>query len=205
MGDGAQGPGKKKNHMHTAKLLVAAGAVALSAQAGHAAVTAEGLISGLQADGYGWVEVKRGPTQFEVEAVRGKEKVEMVIDAATGAVLHRETERADREDRARSGSQVRDRNHDFVDSRGRELDDDDDRRRGDRHDRHDDNDDDDDRRDWSRDRDNDRDHARDRDEDRDHARDRDRDDDDRDHDHDNDDDDDDDDDDRDRGRDRDRD
>ena len=157
--------------MNTVKLLIAAGALALSSQAGHATVTAEGLIAGLQAEGYGWVEVKRGPTQFEVEAVRGREKVEMVIDAATGNVLHRETERADRDDRARSGTEIRERSRDFVDAKGRELDDDDDRHDHDRYDR----DDDDDRR--GRDRDNDRDHDDD-DDDRD-DRDDDDDDDDR--------------------------
>lgn len=169
--------------MNTVKLLIAAGALSLSAQAGHATVTAEGLISGLQAEGYGWVEVKRGPTQFEVEAVRGREKVEMVIDAASGAVLHRETERADREDRARSGTQIRDRDRDFVDARGRELDDDDDRyddgRYDDgRYDRDDDDDDDDDRRDRDRDGARDRDRGGDRDRDRDNDRDDDDDDDD---------------------------
>lgn len=141
--------------MTTVKLLIAAGALALSTQAGQAVVTAEGLIAGMQAEGYDWIEVTRGPSQFEIEAVRGNEKVEMVIDAASGATLRRETERADREDMARSGTEIRDRNRDFVDSQGRELDDDD----------HYDRDDDDDDRDRNDDRDDDDDGDDDRDDD----------------------------------------
>ncbi len=96
-------------------LLMLAASLALSAQTAAAAVTAEQVISDLKAEGYGWIEVKRGPTQMKVEAVRGTEKLEFVIDRATGTVLDRETEIADAEDTARSGVSVRDRSRDFAD------------------------------------------------------------------------------------------
>ena len=44
------------------------------------------------ADGFTRVEVKVGPTQTKIEAIKGDTKVEVVIDRATGAVLKRETE-----------------------------------------------------------------------------------------------------------------
>lgn len=116
------------------------------------AVTAEDLIAEYRAAGYDWIEVKRGPTQIKLEAVRGTEEVEIVVDAATGAVLKRETERADRDDMGRSGVRIRDTARDF--STGRGWDDDDDDDDDDRRGR--DDDDDDDRRGRGRDDDDDR-------------------------------------------------
>lgn len=110
--------------MHRFPLLILAASLALSAQTAAAAVTAEQVISDLKAEGYGWIEVKRGPTQMKVEAVRGTEKLEFVIDRATGTVLDRETEIADAEDTARSGVSVRDRSRDFADDDSDDRDDD---------------------------------------------------------------------------------
>lgn len=136
------------------RFLITAAAVLLSGQVAQAAVTAGTLISDLQAQGYTWIEVKRGPAQIKVEAVRGTEKVEFVVDAATGTVLEREVERADRDEIGRTGVQVADRRGDFVSADGRDLDDDDDHY------------DDDDRYDDRDDRDDD--HGHDRDDDRDY-------------------------------------
>ncbi|WP_333816403.1 PepSY domain-containing protein [Tabrizicola sp.] len=141
-----------------------------------AAVDTDALVADLQRQGYSWIEVKRGPTQIEVEAVRGTNKIETVYDIATGAVLDHETDRASRREQSRTGVKVRDSLRDFEDRDDDDHWDDDDRRDDDRDDRHDR---DDDRDDHDHDRD---DHDHDRD-DHDHdrgdrgGRDRDRDDD----------------------------
>lgn len=103
--------------MKTKLKLMVAGLV-LSAGMAMAAVNTDQVIADLQAEGYTWIEVKRGPTQIKIEAVKGTTKVETVIDAATGAVLKTETETASLRDQERTGVQVRDRNEDFVDVSG---------------------------------------------------------------------------------------
>ncbi|MFN3721625.1 MAG: hypothetical protein ACK4VZ_01160 [Paracoccaceae bacterium] len=78
------------------------------------AVTPDEIVGNLQAAGYSRVEVRVGPTQIKVEAIRGTEKLEVVYDAATGAVLKTETGvvRGDRSTSA--GVKVRTDNRDFV-------------------------------------------------------------------------------------------
>ena len=121
-----------------------------------AAVDTDALVADLQRQGYSWIEVKRGPTQIEVEAVRGTNKIETVYDIATGAVLDHETDRASRREQSRTGVKVRDSLRDFEDRDDDDHWDDDDRRDDDRDDRHDR---DDDRDDHDHDRD-DHDHDR---------------------------------------------
>ena len=99
--------------MKTKLKLMIAGMV-LSAGMAMAAVTTEQVISDLQAEGYTWIEVKRGPTQIKVEAVKGTTKIETIIDTATGAVLKTESETASAAEQSRVGVQVRDRNRDFL-------------------------------------------------------------------------------------------
>src|SRR5690606_33832333 len=101
-------------------------------------VDTEALVADLQRQGYSWIEVKRGPTQIEVEAVRGEVKIETVYDAATGTVLDHDTDRASRREQGRTGVDIRDTARDFEDR-------------------------DDDRDDWDDDRDDDRDDRYDRD------------------------------------------
>ncbi len=139
----------------------------------------DSLVSSFRADGYSYIEIDRGRTQIKLEAVRGTQKVEIIVDRETGEELKREVEGADDDDVGRTGLRVRDRNRDFLDDDDRRTgrdDDDDDRRSG----RDDDDDDDDDRR-----------SGRDDDDDDDDDRRSDRDDDDDDDDSDDDDDDDD--------------
>ena len=82
----------------------------------------DGLVASLQSQGYASVEVRNGPTQSKVEAVRGTEKVEIVIDRATGTVVKSETERLAASDLAQPGLSIRSRDRDFV--RGDDADDD---------------------------------------------------------------------------------
>jgi hypothetical protein len=86
----------------------------LAAGAATAQTTTQDLISDLQADGFTRVEVKRGPTQLKVEAIRGSEKIEMIVDRATGAVLKSEAEEVGAFENTREGVSIRDRNRDFA-------------------------------------------------------------------------------------------
>ncbi|WP_157791995.1 PepSY domain-containing protein [Pseudorhodobacter sp. MZDSW-24AT] len=94
------------------------------------ALTAEQAIADLQAAGYSRVEVKRGLSQMKVEAIRGTEKLELVLDRATGAVLKREQETVRPGETTTPGVSIRDRNRDFVRGGSASEDDDDNGRRG---------------------------------------------------------------------------
>ena len=68
------------------------------------------------ADGYTRVEVKIGPTQAKVEAIKDGIKTEVVYDLATGDVLKTETEAVGSDDNTAPGVFVRNRSGDFVGS-----------------------------------------------------------------------------------------
>ncbi|MCU0906565.1 MAG: PepSY domain-containing protein [Rhodobacteraceae bacterium] len=95
------------------------------------------VVQNLQGLGYTYIEVDTGPTQMKVEAVRGTDKLEVVYDLASGAILREERERATGEYLGRTGVEFDRDDRDFV-GNGRD-DDDDDRGRG--RDRDDDDDD----------------------------------------------------------------
>ncbi len=101
--------------MKTKMKLMVAGMI-LAAGMATAAVNTDLLISDLQAQGYTWIEVKRGPTQIKIEAIKGSVKVETIIDAETGAVLKREVETASAAEQGRTGVELRDRDRDFIDA-----------------------------------------------------------------------------------------
>ncbi|MEZ5796872.1 MAG: PepSY domain-containing protein [Paracoccaceae bacterium] len=98
---------KTRLKLFTAALMLAGSMAA-------AEISTDQLVSDLQAEGYTFIDVKRGPTQIKIEAVRGTEKVETIIDRETGAVLKTETETASTRDQSRSGVRLRDRNRDFL-------------------------------------------------------------------------------------------
>ncbi|MEZ5913426.1 MAG: PepSY domain-containing protein [Paracoccaceae bacterium] len=133
----------KRFHILTAALL-------LAGTASFAAVDPNAVANQYADAGYSRVEVKVGPTQIKVEAIKGDAKVEVVYDKETGEILKSESERVRAGEDTRPGISVRDRSGDFVDgsddddddhhSRGSDDDDDDDDDRG--RDRDDDDDDD---------------------------------------------------------------
>ncbi len=136
-------------------LLLTTAATALSAAAAFAEINAQDVVSAYQAEGFTRVEVKTGPTQVKVEAIRGTAKREVVYDRATGAVLKTETERVNAGDDTAPGVEISRENRDFT---GRDDSDDD---SDDSYDDSDDSyDDSDDRDDDSDDRDDDRDDDR---------------------------------------------
>ena len=100
------------------------------------ALTTDQVVADLQAAGYTRVEVRVGPTQMKIEAIRGTQKLEVIYDKATGAVLKTETQTVRPGEKTHAGVSIRDRGRDFVRAgdrgRGRGSDDaqDDDRGRG---------------------------------------------------------------------------
>ena len=99
-------------------------------------------IAALQAENYTSIEVKSGPTQIKVEAIRDGMKLEIVYDAATGTELKREIEPLEAGEDIHIGVSYDVDDEDFV---GRSRDDDDDSDDDNDDDRDDDDDHDDDR------------------------------------------------------------
>jgi hypothetical protein len=113
---------------------------------------ADRVIADLRAQGYGFVEIYRGAKQLRAEGVRGNEEIEVIYDVASGRILKQETGRADDDYIGRTGVELNTVRGDFLDSAGREIDDDwDDGRDDDDNDRDDRNDDRNDDRDDDRD------------------------------------------------------
>ncbi|PJF08976.1 PepSY domain-containing protein [Pseudorhodobacter sp. MZDSW-24AT] len=126
---GDLGTGRIRRKIMTLKVGVLVLGLMLPAGTGFA-LTAEQAIADLQAAGYSRVEVKRGLSQMKVEAIRGTEKLELVLDRATGAVLKREQETVRPGETTTPGVSIRDRNRDFVRGGSASEDDDDNGRRG---------------------------------------------------------------------------
>jgi hypothetical protein len=99
------------------RLMLLSTALMLSAGIASAAITADDLVTTYQAQGYTTIEVKTGPTQIKVEAVLGRTKVEAIYDAATGAVLKQESDRAKRRE-AGQGVELSTTTHDFLNGNG---------------------------------------------------------------------------------------
>lgn len=103
------------------------------------------FVSSYSADGFTRFEVRSGITQVKIEAYRGDEKVEVILDKATGDILKRETETAGLFDNKSAGVFIRERNRDFLDDDSDdESNDDDDDLDDDSYDADDDNENDDD-------------------------------------------------------------
>jgi hypothetical protein len=86
------------------------------AGAAHAQSFSDRLIDQFSEQGFTRVEVKNGPTQTKVEAIRGTEIVEVIYDRETGQIIKQETETVRQGDDQRPGFEIRDRNRDFVDA-----------------------------------------------------------------------------------------
>lgn len=104
------------------------------------------IISDLQSKGYEYIEIKNGPTQTKVEAIRGTDKLEVVYDNASGSIIKQEREAAEQGEVGQSGVDISTRDDEFVDLRDEDDDEDenDDHSGSDGHSNEDDDDDDDD-------------------------------------------------------------
>ncbi|MBP6736747.1 MAG: PepSY domain-containing protein [Rhodobacteraceae bacterium] len=109
------------------KFFHAAAMLLMSTTLSHAAITSDDLISQYQAQGYTRIEIKVGTTLAKVEAIKDGQKVEVLYDLVTGAVLKTETEAVDAGDNVTPGVQVRNvRDEKLDDDRGGDDDSDDD-------------------------------------------------------------------------------
>lgn len=81
-----------------------------------------------KADGFTRIEIKIGPTQAKVEAIKDGTKVEVIYDLASGDVLKRESEVISADESSATGVSVRNTERDFLVDVGstRSNDDDDD-------------------------------------------------------------------------------
>lgn len=119
------------------KLLMFTATAALFANIAHAAINARALADDYIAQGYSYVEVKTGPTQTKVEAIKGDTQVEVIYSNETGEIISQETQAADADEIGREGVEIKSTDEDFEDSDDNDDDNDDD-------DEDDDNDDEDD-------------------------------------------------------------
>jgi hypothetical protein len=103
------------------RLMMFTAAAALSANMAQAAIDAQALANAYIAEGYTYVEVKVGPTQTKLEAVKGDRKVEVIYDNATEKPIKQEFEDAEGDDLGRTGIEIKTSDDDFE-----EVDDEDD-------------------------------------------------------------------------------
>ena len=101
----------------------AALALLIAAGTASAGTTPQNVIADFRAQGYERIDLRNGTSQIRVEAIRGTERVDVVIDKATGRVLAQEVGVIRVSDNRRPGVRVRDRDGDFV-RVGRSFDDD---------------------------------------------------------------------------------
>jgi hypothetical protein len=98
------------------KLMMFTAAAALSANIAFAAINPQALADAYIKEGYTYVEVKVGPTQTKLEAVKGDRKVEVIYDNASGKPIKTEFEDADDDYAGKSGVEIEDTDRDFTDS-----------------------------------------------------------------------------------------
>jgi hypothetical protein len=107
------------------KTLFLASAFSLAASFAYGAMTSDAVIADFTSQGFTSIEVKQGPTQIKVEGIRGAQKLEIIYDIATGAILKREFGPLEADDDLRPGISVRSRDRDFIklDANGNDDDD----------------------------------------------------------------------------------
>jgi hypothetical protein len=98
------------------KLMLFTAATALSASMAFAAINPAALADRYRAEGYTYVEVKVGPTQTKLEAVKGTRKVEVIYDNASSAIIKSEFENADDDYVGRTGVEIETVSRDFTDA-----------------------------------------------------------------------------------------
>ena len=106
----------KRTLMMTAAFLIAG-------QMAFAAISTNTVVTDLQGQGYTRIEIKTGPTQMKVEAIRGTEKLEIVYDIETGAILKQESGEIYQGENTTPGVQISKDDDDFVDGKDDDEDD----------------------------------------------------------------------------------
>jgi hypothetical protein len=97
------------------KLMMFTATMALSTGMALADIDADALADDYLEEGYTYVEVKQGPTQTKVEAVRGDDAIEVIYDNETGEVIEWENQDADDDYEGKTGKDVKQVDDDFRD------------------------------------------------------------------------------------------
>ena len=97
------------------RTLMMTAAFLFAGQMAFAALSTDTVVSDLTGQGYTRIEIKTGPTQMKVEAIRGTEKLEIVYDIETGAVLSQETGEVYQGENTTPGVEIATDDDDFVD------------------------------------------------------------------------------------------
>ena len=97
------------------RTLMMTAAFLFAGQMAFAALSTDTVVSELKGQGYTRIEIKTGPTQMKVEAIRGTEKLEIVYDIETGAVLKKEIGEVYQGENTTPGVQISKDNDDFID------------------------------------------------------------------------------------------
>ena len=135
------------------RTLMMTAAFLFAGQMAFAALSTNTVVSDLTGLGYTRIEIKTGPTQMKVEAIRGTEKLEIIYDIETGAVLKQEIGEVYQGENTTPGVEIKTDDEDFVDGNDDDNDEDevevedndnDDHENEDDNDRDDNNDDDED-------------------------------------------------------------
>ena len=97
------------------RTLMMTAAFVFAGQMAFAALSTDSVVNDLTGQGYTRIEIKTGPTQMKVEAIRGTEKLEIVYDLETGAVLEQETGEIYQGENTAPGVEISTDDEDFVD------------------------------------------------------------------------------------------
>ena len=89
------------------RLIMTAGAMAMAATTAFAAIDTDALVQQLQDQGFTRIEVKIGMNRVKVEAINGDQKVEVVYDSATGAILKQEASQVEDSDDDTPGVEIK--------------------------------------------------------------------------------------------------
>ncbi len=108
------------------RLMMFTAATALSTSMGHAAIDAESLADAYLEEGYTYVEIKVGPTQTKLEAVKGDRMVEVIYDNETEEVIKKEFQDVEDDYIGREGVEIDQSDKDFEDVDGEDDDEGDD-------------------------------------------------------------------------------
>ena len=97
------------------RTLMMTAAFLFAGQMAFAALSTNTVVSDLTGLGYTRIEIKTGPTQMKVEAIRGTEKLEIIYDIETGAVLKQEIGEVYQGENTTPGVEIKTDDEDFVD------------------------------------------------------------------------------------------
>ena len=98
------------------RTLMMTAAFVFGGQMAFAAIDPQALADSYIAQGYTYVEVKQGPSQTKLEAVKAGNMVEVVYDNETGGIISQETQAADAEELAQTGVEIKSTDKDFEDN-----------------------------------------------------------------------------------------